>query len=66
VYRRHQQEYFGLVEEREDCEEGLHNSESSKGERERVLQLYQALRGYVTDLRDCLNQKVGSPMLINS
>ena len=52
-------ELQSLEEERLECEDTVHNSHSRKEERAEVLQLYQALRGYVTDLRDCLNEKVG-------
>ncbi|KAF2367754.1 GC-rich sequence DNA-binding factor domain [Trinorchestia longiramus] len=58
VHRRHTLERDALVTEHEECVEGVRECEYKKAELAQTFQLYQALRGYVTDLRECLNEKM--------
>ncbi|XP_018023323.1 PAX3- and PAX7-binding protein 1 [Hyalella azteca] len=58
VHRRHALDRDALRVEHEECVEGVRLCEQKKAELAQTFQLYQALRGYVTDLRECLNEKM--------
>lgn len=69
VFRRHRTEADAVDEELADCKATSERCTCDQQPLTSIFQFYQDIRGYVTDLRDCLNEKVGShtqPCSLNS
>lgn len=60
VHRRHQQDQIQLQEELEQSRKESNDAEIRAPELAQRFRYYQELRGYVTDLVECLDEKVGS------
>lgn len=60
VYRRHQKEADTVVDDLVACKCTISRCSMEQHPLTGIFQFYQDIRGYVTDLRDCLNEKVGS------
>lgn len=59
VHRRHELNYEAVVQELEQSEKELIEGENRAPEMAERYKYYQELRGYVNDLVECLNEKVG-------
>lgn len=59
VHRRHQQDQERLEEELQQTMKELDESEVRTPHYAQRFRYYQELRGYVTDLVECLDEKVG-------
>lgn len=60
VYRRHQNEADTVIDDLVTCKSTISRCSLEQHPLTSIFQFYQDIRGYVTDLRDCLNEKVGS------
>lgn len=60
VYRRHRKEADTVVDDLVACKSTISRCSMEQHPLTGIFQFYQDIRGYVTDLRDCLNEKVGS------
>lgn len=60
VYRRHQSEADTIIDDLVACKSTIARCNGEQQPLISIFQFYQDIRGYVTDLRDCLNEKVGS------
>ncbi|MPC62486.1 hypothetical protein E2C01_056571 [Portunus trituberculatus] len=60
VYRRHQKEADTVIDDLVTCKSTISRCSLEQHPLTSIFQFYQDIRGYVTDLRDCLNEKVGS------
>ncbi|KAK4319562.1 hypothetical protein Pmani_009505 [Petrolisthes manimaculis] len=58
VFRRHQAEADGVDGELAECKATTERCTHDQQPLTSIFQFYQDIRGYVTDLRDCLNEKV--------
>lgn len=59
VHRRHELNYEAVVQELDQSEKELEDGELRAPEMAQRYKYYQELRGYVTDLVECLDEKVG-------
>lgn len=59
VHRRHELNYEAVVQELVQSEKELGEGEMRAPEMAQRYKYYQELRGYVTDLVECLDEKVG-------
>lgn len=59
VHRRHELNYDAVVQELAQNKKELEEGEIRAPEMAQRFRYYQELRGYVTDLVECLNEKVG-------
>lgn len=59
VGRRHTQERETLITEIDDAENSIVTCEGSVDALEKRYRFFQEMRGYVRDLVECLNEKVG-------
>jgi hypothetical protein len=59
VHRRHELNYEAVVEELDQSKKELQEGETCAPEMAQRYKYYQELRGYVTDLVECLDEKVG-------
>lgn len=48
-----------IIDRLKTCEESISKCESSQGGLEEQYRFFQEMRGYVRDLVECLNEKVG-------
>jgi len=60
VHRGHRQESDKLEIDIEDSQLAIVNCESGAPKLEERFKFFQEMRGYVRDLVECLNEKVGS------
>lgn len=60
VYRRHRKEADTVEDDLVVCKCTISLCSKEEQPLTSIFQFYQDIRGYVTDLRDCLNEKVGS------
>ena len=60
IHRKHTHERDDLASRIELSEEAIVDADSSKGSLEEQYRFFQETRGYVRDLVECLNEKVGS------
>lgn len=60
VHRSHRQESDKLEHDIEDSQMSIVNCEASAPKLEDRFRFFQEMRGYVRDLVECLNEKVGS------
>ncbi|CAL4069776.1 unnamed protein product, partial [Meganyctiphanes norvegica] len=58
VYRRHTQESDNIIDDLVACKTTIAKCNAEQHPLVNIFQFYQEIRGYVTDLRDCLNEKV--------
>ncbi|XP_042215602.1 PAX3- and PAX7-binding protein 1-like [Homarus americanus] len=58
VYRRHQTEADTIIDDLVACKSTITRCNLEQHPLTSIFQFYQDIRGYVTDLRDCLNEKV--------
>ncbi|KAK8404735.1 hypothetical protein O3P69_007763 [Scylla paramamosain] len=58
VYRRHQKEADTVIDDLVTCKSTISRCSLEQHPLTSIFQFYQDIRGYVTDLRDCLNEKV--------
>ncbi|XP_069986549.1 PAX3- and PAX7-binding protein 1 [Penaeus vannamei] len=58
VYRRHQSEADTIIDDLVACKSTIARCNGEQQPLISIFQFYQDIRGYVTDLRDCLNEKV--------
>ncbi|XP_053632244.1 PAX3- and PAX7-binding protein 1 [Cherax quadricarinatus] len=58
VYRRHQTEADTIIDDLVACKSTISRCNLERHPLTSIFQFYQDIRGYVTDLRDCLNEKV--------
>lgn len=60
VFRSHKQEADKLEHDIDDSQMSIVNCEASIPKLEERFRFFQEMRGYVRDLVECLNEKVGS------
>ena len=58
VHRRHESDLDKIVDDLVSCESEIQNLESRIPDLAERHRFYQDLRGYVTDLVECFNEKV--------
>lgn len=59
VYRSHKMELERAQTDMEDCEKNIATCKLKSGDLEERYRFFQEMRGYVRDLVECLNEKVG-------
>lgn len=59
VHRAHAHERDDLESRAESCDSSIEQMEGSSASLEERYQFFQEMRGYVRDLVECLNEKVG-------
>lgn len=63
VHKNHVAEKDRLVQDLEDTETSISQAEGSTDGLEERYRFFQEMRGYVRDLVECLNEKVGSKLI---
>ena len=64
VHRSHCAEADKLATDIEDTKTSIENCENSVPSLESRFRFFQEMRGYVRDLVECLNEKVGSSFML--
>lgn len=59
IHRRHELNYEAVVQELVQSKKELEDGDVQAPEMAQRYRYYQELRGYVTDLVECLDEKVG-------
>ena len=64
VHRAHVHERDDMASRHEMSETNIEKCTGSKGDLEEQYKFFQEMRGYVRDLVECLNEKVGPQLII--
>ena len=64
VHRAHVHERDDMASKHEMSETNIEKCTGSKGDLEEQYRFFQEMRGYVRDLVECLNEKVGPQLII--